>query len=283
VTLTAASGRFQIRGLSAKEFPALPTVEDGEALSLPVSALCEGFKGTLFAASPDETKQVLTGIHFTGKPDGLECAATDGHRLSVVESVLEEDESAQISNLEGFSATIPAKALRELEKMLSPLKESDRITVQVDEVSVIFELGDQRLTSRKLDGAYPNYSQLIPSHFTRNVIFDRKRLINCLELVSVLSDQKNKLVKFTLNEDLGEVVISVEAQDLGNARQSLSAEITGKSGEIAFNIKYLMEGLKALPSTDIQMHLNEGNQPVILNPLGGVKMTYLIMPVQIIR
>jgi DNA polymerase-3 subunit beta len=167
--------------------------------------------------------------------------------------------------------------------MLSPLKESDRITVQVDEVSVIFELGDQRLTSRKLDGAYPNYSQLIPSHFTRNVIFDRKRLINCLELVSVLSDQKNKLVKFTLDEDSGEVIISVEAQDLGNARQSLPAEITGESGEIAFNIKYLMEGLKALPSTDIQMHLNEGNQPVILNPLGGVKMTYLIMPVQIIR
>jgi DNA polymerase-3 subunit beta len=290
-TLTAAAGRFQIRGLSAEEFPELPTIERGESLNLPVSALSEGFKGTLFAASSDETKQVLTGIHFAGKTDSLECAATDGHRLSVVEAGLtvssededEETETPEISDLDGFSATIPARALRELERMLGGLKEGDTVAMQVDETSVIFELGNQRLTSRKLDGAYPNYQQLIPASFSRNVILERKRLINCLELVSVLADQKNNLVKFTLDGDTGEVVLSVEAQDLGNATQSLPAEITGESGEIAFNIKYLMDGLKALPTTDIQMHLNEGNQPVIFNPLGGVKMTYLVMPVQIVR
>lgn len=289
VTLTAAAGRFQIRGLSADEFPALPTIEDGESLSLPVSTLAQGFKGTLFAASSDETKQVLTGIHFSGKPDSLECAATDGHRLSVVEAALvgksedEDEETPEISNLEGFSATIPARALRELERMIGSLKDSDTVAMQVDETSVIFELGNQRITSRKLDGAYPNYQQLIPANFSRNVILERKRLISCLELVSVLADQKNNLVKFTLDGDAGEVILSVEAQDLGNAKQSLPAEITGESGEIAFNIKYLMDGLKALPTTDIQMHLNEGNQPVIFNPLGGVKMTYLVMPVQIVR
>ncbi|MGK7930157.1 MAG: DNA polymerase III subunit beta [Microcystaceae cyanobacterium] len=290
-TVTAAAGRFQIRGLSAEEFPELPTIEAGESLNLPISTLSESFKGTLFAASSDETKQVLTGIHFSGKTDSLECAATDGHRLSVVEAGLtvpsdEEDEAVEepeISNLDGFSATIPARALRELERMLGGLKDSDTLAMQVDETSVIFELGNQRLTCRKLDGAYPNYQQLIPASFSRNVILERKRLINCLELVSVLADQKNNLVKFTLDGDTGEVMLSVEAQDLGNATQSLPAEITGESGEIAFNIKYLMDGLKALPTTDIQMHLNEGNQPVIFNPLGGVKMTYLVMPVQIVR
>ena len=207
--------------------------------------------------------------------------------LTVASKEEEEEEEAvetpEISNLDGFSATIPARALRELERMLGSLKDSDILAMQVDETSVLFELGNQRLTCRKLDGAYPNYQQLIPASFSRNVILERKRLINCLELVSVLADQKNNLVKFTLDGDTGEVVLSVEAQDLGNATQSLPAEITGESGEIAFNIKYLMDGLKALPTTDIQMHLNEGNQPVIFNPLGGVKMTYLVMPVQIVR
>jgi DNA polymerase-3 subunit beta len=104
-----------------------------------------------------------------------------------------------------------------------------------------------------------------------------------LERVSVLSDQKNNLVKFSLNTEDSQILLSVEAQDLGNARESLPAEITGASGDIAFNVKYLMDGLKALPGGDIQMQLNEGNQPVIFTPLGGAKMTYLVMPVQIVR
>ncbi len=288
-TLTAAAGRFQIRGLSADEFPELPTIEVEEALSVPVATLSEGLKGALFAASNDETKQVLTGVHFKGKPDSLEFAATDGHRLAVVEALLQSEsdhgseETPEISDLEGFSATIPARALRELDKMLGTLKETDSVALRVDDSQVIFELGNQRLTSRKLEGAYPNYQQLIPASFSRTVIVERKRLINSLELVSVLADQKNNLVKFTLDEASGELTLSVEAQDLGNAQQSLPAEITGESGDIAFNIKYLMDGLKAIPSTDLQMHLNEPNQPVIFNPLGGLKMTYLVMPVQVVR
>jgi DNA polymerase-3 subunit beta len=112
---------------------------------------------------------------------------------------------------------------------------------------------------------------------------ERKRLLSGLERVSVLADQKNNLVKFTLETPDNQLTLSVEAQDLGNARESLPAEISGESGEIAFNVKYLMDGLRALPTGEIQMKLNEGNQPVIFTPLGGLKMTYLVMPVQIVR
>ncbi len=279
-TLTSASGKFQIRGMSAAEFPELPKVEDGEALMLPIAVLTEGLKGCLFAASTDETKQVLTGVHLTGTPESLEFAATDGHRLAVVEAELENLE-VKIQNLE--PVTIPAKALRELERMLAMRQETDSVAFTVDEGQVVFELGDQRLTSRKLDGAYPAYQQLIPRQFSRTVTMERKRLLSSLERVAVLADQKNNLVKFTIAGDTGQLLLAVEAQDLGNARESMPAEITGESGDIAFNVKYLMDGLKALPSTDIQMQLNEGNQPVIFTPLGGVKMTYLVMPVQIVR
>lgn len=284
-TLISASGKFQIRGLSAADFPELPTVDSQEALLLPVHALIEGLRGSLFAASTDETKQVLTGIHLAGSQDSLEFAATDGHRLAVVEAATQnEDESKPVlSNLEGFNATIPARALRELERILAAYPDTEAIKLFIDETQVVFELGEQRLTSRKIDGAYPAYQQLIPRSFARTVSLDRKQLLNSLERVSVLSDQKNNLVKFTIDGKAGLLSLSVEAQDLGNAKESIPADITGDSGEIAFNVKYLLDGLKALPASDIQMKLNEGNQPVIFTPLGGLKMTYLVMPVQIVR
>ncbi len=278
-TLTSASGRFRVRGMGAEEFPQLPVVEDGEALMLPVSVLSEGLGGALFAASTDETKQVLTGVHLTRSQDSLEFAATDGHRLAVVQTPLEDSEDS-IEDSE-FKITIPARALRELERMFASRQSTDLVALRFDQASVVFELGDRRLTSRKLDGAYPVYQQLIPLQFSRAVTVERKRLLSSLELVAVLADQKNNIAKFSLDSTQGQLSLSVEAQDVGSARESMPAEITGESTEIAFNIKYLMDGLKAIPASEIKMQLNEGNQPVIFTPLSGIKMTYLVMPVQI--
>lgn len=291
VTLKSASGQFQLRAMSAAEFPELPIVERGDTLKLPIALLTEGLKGSLFAASSDETKQVLTGVHVAGNPDSLEFAATDGHRLAVVETPLQteaegEDDAPQAiaeGDFEGFAVTIPARALRELERMLANRQGTDTVALYVDETQIVFELGEQRLTSRKLDGAYPAYDQLIPRQFTRTVSLDRKQFMSSLERVAVLADQKNNLVKCTLDGEEGQVSLSVEAQDLGKAKESMPAQITGESGDIAFNVKYLMDGLKALPAKEFQMQLNEGNQPVILTPVGGLKMTYLVMPVQIVR
>jgi len=287
-TITSDSGRFQIRGLSAQEFPTLPTVEAVTPLMLPVVALRGGLSGTLFAASTDETKQVLTGVHLKGTVDSLEFAATDGHRLAVVETPTQivgeaGEEIIQGSSLEDFAVTIPAKALRELERMVASRQDSELISLYVDDTQIVFELGGQRLTSRKLEGAYPAYHQLIPRQFSRTVTLERKRLLGGLERVSVLADQKSNLVKFSLLTTENVLQLSVEAQDLGNARESLTAEIAGEAGEIAFNGKYLLDGLKALSAPDIQMSLNEANQPVIFSPLGGLKMIYLVMPVQITR
>jgi DNA polymerase-3 subunit beta len=287
-TITSESGQFQLRGLSATEFPSLPTVEGVKPLMLPVATLNEGLRGALFAASTDETKQVLTGVHIKGSSESLEFAATDGHRLAVVEAPTqgenEDGETVAIaSNLENFAVTIPARALRELERMVASNGNADLVALIVDETQVIFEMGDQRLTCRKLDGAYPAYQQLIPRQFSRTVSVERKRLLSGLERVSVLADQKNNLVKFSLLTESNQLQLSVEAQDLGNGRESMGVEILGDSCDIAFNIKYLLDGLKALPSNDIQIHLNEANQPVIFTPLGGLKMTYLVMPVQVPR
>lgn len=284
-TLSSASGKFQLTGIDAAEFPELPVIETKETLELPISALIEGLSGCLFAASAELSKQVLTGVHLKIQGSGednqgdiLEFAATDSHRLAVVATDL-NSESEQPINLPDFAVTIPAKALRELERILSDT-DTDKVKVRFDDTQMIFELGDRLLTSAKIPGDYPAYRQLIPSNFSRQMIVERKRLLSSLELVAVLA-QKNNLVKFSLDNAKGELIVSADAQDIGNAKQSLPAEIMGEDIDIAFNIKYLMDGLKALSATEIKMQLNEWNQPVIFTPLGGLKMTYLVMPVQI--
>lgn len=319
-TLSSASGKFQLTGIDAAEFPELPTIEAGETLTILSSAVIEGLSGCLFAASAELSKQILTGVHIKTQTLGsvspgssqaddrlvespadtpgdiLEFAATDSHRLAVVETSLqhghlepmrkphptcppEGEETTAITN-NNFAVTIPAKALRELEKILSDAQPTDTVKVRFDDTQIIFEWRDRLLTSARISGDYPAYEQLIPKKFTREMIVERKRLLSSLELVAVLA-QKNNIVKFSLDNDKGELVVSSDAQDIGNAKQSLPAEIIGENIDIAFNIKYLMDGLKALSATEIKMQLNEWNQPVIFTPLGGVKMTYLVMPVQI--
>jgi DNA polymerase III subunit beta len=125
VTITSASGRYQVRGMSAEEFPELPSIEQGETNQLSATAFIDGLKGSLIACSQDESKQVLTGVYLKVEPERLEFAATDGHRLGIVEVYPNESQDPQTSEEESlgadtgsFEVTVPAKALRELEKML---------------------------------------------------------------------------------------------------------------------------------------------------------------------
>lgn len=303
VTLTSASGRYQVRGMGAEEFPELPRVEAGVALHFPVEAFTEGLRGSLFATSADETKQVLTGVHLTVERDSLEFAATDGHRLAVVQTTNQDtDDSAAIAsgvseqlskpadNTSQLEFTLPARALRELERMLG-MRQSNTLTLHLEQGQIVFQGEDQtledslplryRLTSRTLEGQYPAYRQLIPRQFQRQITIERRQLLSAVERIAVLADQKNNIVKFSIDSVNQQLSLSVEAQDVGSGQESMSAEISGDSLEIAFNVKYLIDGLKALSTSDIQMQMNTADSPVILTPLGGLKMTYLIMPVQI--
>jgi len=301
VTLTSASGRYQMRGMSAEEFPELPQVKAGVAVHLPIEALTQGLGGTLFATSSDETKQVLTGVHLTVQQDSLEFAATDGHRLAVVETTNQnaEDDSVSVavatqgesseaseqvesaSDTSGLEFTLPARALRELERTIAMRQGTDTVMLHFEQGQIVFQGGDQRLTSRTLEGQYPAYRQLIPRQFQRQITVERRQLLSAVERIAVLADQKNNIVKFSIDSINQQLSLSVEAQDVGSGRESMPAQVSGDSLDIAFNVKYLIDGLKALSTSDIQMQMNTADSPVILTPLGGLKMTYLIMPVQI--
>ncbi|MCP6762414.1 MAG: DNA polymerase III subunit beta [Fischerella sp. CENA71] len=279
VTLTPKSGRYQVRAMGGEEFPELPVIENAQPMQFSATTLIEGLRGSLFATSADETKQVLTGVHLTVKQDTLEFAATDGHRLAVVETT---NESPDASSEDSLEVTVPARALRELERMLAHNSESEEpVALYFDQGQVVFEWQHQRLTSRTLEGQYPAYHLLIPKQFQRELTLERKQLLSSLERIAVLADQKNNLVKVSVNGDAQEITLSVESQDVGSAMESMPAQISGEDIDIAFNIKYLMEGLKALPASEILMQMNTNLTPVIFTPLGGLKMTYLAMPVQL--
>lgn len=279
VILTSQTGKYEIQGMGAEEFPSLPEISSQDEVTMLTETLTDGLQGALFATSDDETRQVLTGLHIIVRRKTIEFAATDGHRLALVEidNPIPYDETAKemFDHEEFFEATIPARALKELEKMMS---QSEKLGIWLDPGQVVFKTVSQRLTSRTLEGKYPAYRQLIPTQFNCQVVVDRKQLLLAMERIAILAP--NDVIEFKLDSDKQEVALSVEAQDVGSGRESVFAQITGEELTIGFNAKYAIESLKNLKSNEVLIKLNSANSPVIFTPLNGAKVTHLLMPVQ---
>ena len=275
VELTSASGSYQMRGMPADDFPELPLAQDATPIKLDPEVLVKGLRATLFASSSDEAKQLLTGVHLGLNADGLECAATDGHRLAVLRLQNSADGEAELD------VTVPARSLRELERLLSSRSATDLVSLFCDHGQVVFQWADQVLTSRSLDGTYPNYGQLIPESFNRVFKLDRRGLLSALERVAVLADQHNNVVKLSSNPSDGQLAISADAQDVGSGAEAIAAEISGDAIQIAFNVRYVLEGLKAMQCERVELRCNAPTTPVVLAPDDASAFTYLVMPVQI--
>jgi len=291
VELTSLSGSYQIRGLPAEDFPDLPLVQSGTPIRLDAEALVKGLRGTLFASSADEAKQLLTGVHLKLDASGLECAATDGHRLAVLRlphinasgsEGAEPEPLADAPGGEPFAVTVPARSLRELERLLAARPGGEPLSLFCERGQVVMLRADQVLTSRSLEGTYPNYGQLIPESFQRRIVIDRRAFIAALERVAVLADPHNNVVKISAEPDQDRVVIRADAQDLGRGSESLAAAVTGDAIEIAFNVRYLLEGLKAMGADRVVLQCNAPTTPAVLVPVeDDESFTYLVMPVQI--
>lgn len=273
VKLTSKSGSYTVRSMPADDFPDLPTAPTTKPVVLNADCLISGLRATLFASSNDESKQLLTGVHLKLDGDTLECAATDGHRLAVLQ--LQQSSAADVT----FDLTIPARSLRELERMLTG-SNHESLSLYADKGQVVVSYGDQILTSRSLDGTYPNYRQLIPASFSRAIQLDRRNLIAALERVAVLADQHNNVVKLS-TDATGQLVIAADVQDVGSGSEALAAEIEGKPVQIAFNVRYLLDGLKAMADPEIVLNCNEPSTPVVLRGQNSEAFTYLVMPVQV--
>jgi DNA polymerase III subunit beta len=276
VAMTTGKISYDVRGLSPEDYPALPTVE-GEPIAIAALSLLQGLKGALPSVSDDESKQVLMGVHLLGGSDAIEFAATDGHRLSVLQS--ESDTAA-----ESLEVTVPGQALRHLEAMLRTHDAIEPVKVYLDDVQVRFELGARRLIARLLEGQYPNYRKLLPKDFLHQARVDRRVFIVSLERISVLAATKSNIIKIAVASEA--IALSVDASEIGSGLEQLPATVQGDAIDIAFNATYLLDGLRAIESAEVELLMNTPVSPAVLRPAQGfaplgTEPRYLIMPVQI--
>ena len=286
ILLKSDRGSFNLKGIASDDYPNLPFVESGTSLDINPSSFLQALKLTMFSSSNDESKQLLTGVNFKFKNQSLESAATDGHRLAVVQTSDGENYSeSEISNNlnngdDTLSVTIPTRSLREIEKLVATKIKEDAIKLFYDKGQVVFISSHQIITTRTLEGSYPNYSQLIPDTFSKVFKFERNVLINSLERIAVLADQQSSVVKININDDKF-ASISADAQDIGNAKELLPVSFNCEQLDIAFNVRYLLEGLRVISSENILLKCNLPTTPAILVPDDDSSFTYLVMPVQV--
>jgi len=286
ILLKSERGSFNIKGIPSDDYPKLPFVESGTSLEIDPISFLQALKMTIFSSSNDESKQLLTGVNFKFKKSVLESAATDGHRLAVI---LNNDQELNLQDntddlTEGdfnLSVTIPTRSLREIEKLVSCKSHENLIKLFYDKGQVVFISANQIITTRTLEGNYPNYSQLIPDSFSKVFKFNKNSFIESLERIAVLADQQSSVVKIKLNDDRY-ASISADAQDIGNAEELLPVTYSGEKLEIAFNVKYLLEGLRVIASENVLLKCNLSTTPAVLVPDDNItSFTYLVMPVQV--
>jgi DNA polymerase III subunit beta len=265
-TLTSACGVYNLAVAVADDYPDLMAPgAAATAVVLPAIELQAAIAATQHAASRDQSNQVLQGLSLCADAAAIEAAATDGHRLSVYGPHRSPDLPR---------VTVPAAVLRHVAGLAG-----DVITLTRDATVVRFSNDRITITSRTIDGTYPNYRQLIPKSFTHNITIDRRSMAEALERVAVLADQHNSIVKLSIRD--GQLTIRAEIQDLGSGVETLAVDST-TDADAAFNVRYLLDGLKVLPTTQVRLSMNTPTAPAILAPVDGDTLqTYLIMPVTV--
>jgi len=278
ISIKSDRGSFNLKGIPSEDYPNLPFVESGTSLSIDPSSFLKALKLTIFASSSDDSKQLLTGVNFTFNLKYLESAATDGHRLAVV--LVDNNENIEDKE-DNLSVTIPTKSLREIEKLVSLSSSENSIKLFYDKGQLVFISSNQIITTRTLEGSYPNYSQLIPDTFSKLFTFNTKKIIEALERIAVLADQQSSVVKIKLGEkDLA--LISADAQDIGSANELVPVSFDFDQFDIAFNVRYLLEGLKVISSENVIFKCNLSTTPAVIVPDDDINsFTYLVMPVQV--
>jgi DNA polymerase III subunit beta len=266
--LAVSSGSYssRVNVFSAEDFPRLPSV-DIPLHKIATAALLGTIEKVARAASRDESRPVLTGILVQFEGAQLVMAATDSYRLSVKETELAESGPE-------LEAIIPARALQELARLAAG---SEAVELGVHENHVVFSTGDIWLTSRRIDGQFPNYKQLLPETFEAELTVERESLLEVVRRASVLA-QRNQPLRLGFAE--GELTVSAQTQDVGEARESLPVAYTGELLEIGFNPDFLRDGLEAVAGDTIELKLINPLRPAVIAS-ADERFWYLIMPIRL--
>jgi DNA polymerase III subunit beta len=267
VEIRSGSASYRLHTYNAEDFPRLPDAETAERHEVDRETLLETVARVSRSASRDESRPVLTGVLMRFEPGKLVMAATDSYRLSVKETPID----GTVPELE---AIVPARALGELARIAQA---GEQIELGVHENQVVFSTGDALLTTRRIDGQFPNYKQLVPEAFDHELSLPRDELLDVVRRVAVMA-QRNSPLRLRFAD--GELTVSAQTQDVGEARESLPAAFTGEPLEIGFNAEFLRDGIESVAGEHLRLKLISPLRPAVLQGESD-DFLYLIMPIRL--
>ncbi|MDD2459615.1 MAG: DNA polymerase III subunit beta [Kiritimatiellia bacterium] len=267
-TVQSGSSYFKIIGMSVRDFPPVPATEGKFCYRVDQGVLREMLRKTSYAISQDETRRVLNGVLMAFKDNKLTMVATDGRRLALVEHEIEFPPEAEAELI------LPNKAVSELMRLLG--NEGD-LKVYAQKNQAVFEIGTTMVSSKLIDGVYPNYRQVIPGACDERVVIEREALLSALRRVSVVTTDKSNAMRLTFSAN--QLTISINTPDVGEGRDTVPVKYAGKEISIIFNPEYVMDPLKNIDDDEVFLEMNDGHSPALLKC--NVPFLYVLMPLRI--
>ncbi len=277
-TLELKCARFEgrINGVEAEEFPPIPSIGEGITTKIDAEALRLAITQVAFAAATEETRPVLTGVHSEFDGDRLTLAAADGFRLAVHKAPL------AIPVAERIEVIIPARAFSELHRLLTDQEEPIEVTINPQRSQVLFRLKDVEMVSQLIQGAFPNYSQLIPQSYVTRAEMSLSEFAKATRTASIFAREGSAIVRLLIvpGAELapGRVVLSARAEEVGDNVGEVDATVEGEEARIAFNSKYLSDVLGVLRQDRVILETTSPSSPGVIRPVGVDNYVHVVMP-----
>jgi len=266
--ISAGRSQFAVRVLPVEEFLRLPEPTT-EPATLEAGALARALQQVVPAASHDDSRPILTGVLLAAESNGLRLVATDSYRLALCDlpgtSFLQE----------GQHVLVPSRALGELSRVLAG---ADQVQLRLAADEASFEVGKVRLTTRLIEGEFPNYGQLIPTSYSNRLVIGREVLLDAVRRVKLLAREATP-VRLALKA--GGVELTAVTQDVGQAREDVDAKYEGTEMVVAFNPDFLINGLEATTSEQVTLETLDALKPATIRAVGDSHFLYLLMPVRV--
>ncbi len=275
LTVEAGRSNFSLATLPKEDFPVMASSEYASNFSIQASKLRRLFDKSKFAISTEETRYYLNGVymHVSNGEDGkvLRCVATDGHRLARIDT----DLPAGAEDMPGV--IVPRKTVGELRKLLDD--DEMKIAVSVSETKVRFATPEITLTSKVIDGTFPDYTRVIPQGNTRKLEVDASDFARAVDRVATVSSERSRAVKLQLDED--RLILSVNAPDSGAAEEELAVSYNDERLEIGFNAKYLLEIASQVDRENAVFMFNSSGDPTLMREGNDMSAVYVVMPMRV--
>ena len=274
VSLSCARNEASIGGQAADEFPPIPPVEDGDTIRIDAAALRRSINQVAFAAATDDSRPVLTGVHFALRDGSLRLAAADGFRLAVNTIEVGEDSADR-------EAIVPARALNELARLLPEVDEQISVTFNPASTQVLFDLGHATLIAQLIQGTFPNYEQLIPSSHATSTEVSVGEFMRETRIASIFARDGSGIVRLIASpgeDSPGRLTVTARAEEVGNNEGEIDALVDGEEARIAFNSRYLIEVLGALDTERVAIETSSPSSPGVLRPVGNDDYVHVVMP-----